>query len=393
MATATAWSTTTSDGRYAPFGGGGGGTQLGGIFNLDDFTGNNDDARFAAARSFAISQPYDPVIAFSNKAYTFNNQYDAWQGMRLWGTAGMAGTEFRSTNQITVPSGGLFRLPTAKDYHIQGLSFRSASNGAWVVPGAQSGANGVWTDMVVSHCGFYGFGPNFFSGALTRANWQYWYVNSGQDTQIKIGGSDSALWTEGVSFMSCQAPLSRDIPHINTGALSNSKIGKMYVTPQGGYAIRIVQPSMGLVLDNFTSTDWSRTGVNATQRAALKIEGGTGCVVNNMIIFYSNTAGLDQGDVMVTGGEQHTFVSPTFVMTHNGYTSPNLVGSPTPQIPCIYTTVPIRVIAPIAVGGRPKVLQQATAGLLNVTGVATHTTTTSSDPQSWRIVTGTGFTT
>lgn len=329
---------------------------------LDSFAGANDDAKLAAAMSYCGSQTYKPTIVIGNRSHTFNNAITPYSGFRLLGSSGTRANEFRSTNKVKTPAGGWLTVSSNKDYNITGVSFEGTSNGAFLVPTDQSGSGGVWTDLNITNCGFSLYGPTFFSGAFTRANCQYWYVNSGTNTQIKLGGSDCAWWTDGVSFMS-SAGNTQDVPLLDTGGLANSRLGKLYQTPQGGYGVRIQNGRMGLVFDNFTMTDWGRTDPNLmTMRAGIRIEGGEGVVFNNPIIFAVNANKVDPGDIMVVGGSQHVFNAPIFAKTYNGYTSPNLANGE--QTPAIYTTVPIRVTNPISVGGRPKILQQASAGLI-----------------------------
>jgi hypothetical protein len=345
-----------------------------GCVAFDSFTGT-DVQKWSAALSYLGSQSYKPTLVMSNRFHDLSGANAATlpQGFRLSGPLGGVGREFGSTVLVKCPTGGLLAVSGAKDFTIQGVSFDGTSNGAFLVPTDQSGSGGVWTDFTVRDCGFRGFGPSFFKGAVTRANFQTWYVNSGRDTQLALGGTDSAMFNDGVSYMSGPGNAA-DVPFFDTGGLANTRIGKMYITPTGSYALRVRNGRMGLTFDSFTITSWNHSGTQAVQRAGIIVEGGEGVAFNNLIVFGVNASAQDKGDVVCCGGQGHVFNSPVFIKTYQGFTAPNMASGQ--QVPAIYTTVPIVVSNPISMGGRPKLLGQSVAGLISC-----------NDP-SWKIVTG-----
>lgn len=350
-----------------------GNTEKYGAVPFDAFDGANDDAKMVAARTYIRGRTYKPALVSANRSHTFNDTYPLdIQGFTWTGPPGATGREFESGVSIKCPAAGLFSVTSAKDFTLRGLSFEGTSNGAFVVPTSASGSQGIWTDLNIIDCGFKLFGPNFFTGALTRCNFHRWYVNSGTDTVLSVGGSDSSLFTEGVSFMSSASQSTRK-EMFNTNGLANTNLGKLYITPQGGRGVVVGNGRMGLTFHDLTITDPNRSGSLQTQGAAITVLDGEGVRFDSPIIFCANAGTTDgnpdPGDITVTGGHDHVFDSPVFVAGYSGSTAPN-VGQA-----ALYTTVPVRVMNPISVGNRPKILRQSSAGLI-----------TCNDP-SWTITT------
>lgn len=259
--------------------------------------------------------------------------------------------EFRNTCKVHVGNAnGLFSVGTNKDFCIRGIGFEGSGN--FIAP---SGSN-VLTDCNILYCGFQGFNC-VYNGKILRCNFSNWYVNGGTGTQLSLGGSDSVLF-EGMNFMG--GTIDAGLPFVQINTLAQTKLGKLYITPQGGYGLQVNGSSdcEGLVFYDFMMTCWGRTGSTATQQAGIQITGGEALTFYGSQIFNVNAADTSPGDITVTGGQDHIFDGVQFIGTHAGFTSVNLTK------PAIYTEVPIVVRSPRAVGGRPKTLQQSTAGLI-----------------------------
>ncbi len=364
-----------------------------GVVPFEGFIGATAAEKWASVKAF-YREPANskrPVLQMSNGFYdlsgTATEPLDI-AGLKMVGPGSVGETEFGYSCEVKVPATGLWSVPpaAAKDFRFKGIGFLGTSNGAFVAPSAQSAADGDWKDLSIEDCGFKGFGPTFFQAALTRANFQRWYVNSGTDTRAAWGGSDCTFFTNGVAFMSSAQQGARQ-ELINTGGLANSAFGKIYLTPQGGRGLVVGNGRMGLTFDNFTSTDPNRTGLKQTQGAAITVQGGEGVTFRSPVIFCANAGTTDgnpdPGDITVTGGHSHVFDAPVFVGNYSGVFAPNVSQA------CIYTTVSITVIAPIAVGSRPKILREATAGLIDLVGAGTgDPRTPSGTSRGWKITTG-----
>lgn len=360
-----------------------------GVIPLDSFPGSSDVAKWDSALTYIGAQTYKPTLVLSNDSYDLRTATAKVmpKGFRWSGPLGGKGVEFGNTNRVLCPTNGLFAVGPTKDFKISGISLESTTNGKFLVPSSPSGSEGKWEDFELTGCSLKGFGPDFIKGAVTRCHWHEWYVNSGTNTSMSIGGTDSALWTNGQSFMS-SAGNDANTFLIDTGALANSRIGHNFLTPQGGGGINIPNPRQGLIVEGgFRMTSTGRTGDLRTQRAGIRVgaSGGDGAVFNDVLIFAVNCAGIDPGDITVLGDPAqghggHVFNNPQFWHHAGSYVAPNLVGitaetPPADVPPAIYTTVPIVVNNPISNGGRPKVLREATPGLI-----------TCNDP-SWTVVT------
>lgn len=313
--------------------------------------------------------PYKPTLVFANGVYDLRGipARACPTGFRWTGPLGARGREFRTTCKVILPAGGLFKISTTKDHQITGLSFEG---GLLFAPIPVDGSKGAWTDLDVTKCGFQGL-TRVMEGAMLRANFQEHYINGATQTPLKLGGSDCELYTAGTTYVSGKIPATQ--AYIDTGALANSKIGKAYVTPQVGYALRVANGRNALNFYGFVSDCTGRSPVDSTQGAAIRVEGGEGVAFFGGKVFNANAGNLDPGDVMFTGGHDHIVMGMHFQRqvdpAGTGYVAPNVTRA------AIYTTVPLWVISPVAVYGRPKVLQQAAAGLIRC-----------NDP-SWQIIT------
>lgn len=342
----------------------GGPFQLGlpGTCALDSFIGANDDALLTSALSYAAAQTYKPTILFGNRAHTFTNTYPlSYNGLRISGPLGGMEREFRTTCMAACPSGGLFSFVNGvKDIAVRGISFQGS--GQWMKTFPTDNSQGALTDFNLDHCGFFGF-ASVLTGTVLRAHIGDLYVNGATGTQLNLGGSDSTLF-DGMCFMSGQLPA--NTPYVSL-AMSASDVGRLYCTPQGGYALQITYSAGGLVIHDYMADGTGRSGSTATQQAGIQQTGGLDVIYDRIWVFNCNVAGTSKAQVTVTGGTA-VFNMPRFPGA-NGTTKNGWVG------PAIYTTVPIRVCSPRASNGGNPVLQQASAGLI-----------TCDDP-TWQILT------
>ncbi|HEX3812060.1 MAG TPA: hypothetical protein VHX59_04385 [Mycobacteriales bacterium] len=339
-----------------------------GVAPVDSFAGDNDDEKFAAALAYAKAQTYKPTIVFSNRAYSFTRTFPMdFRGLRISGPLGGLAREFGTTNQVSCPTGGLFSVVagTTVDAAISGLSF--FGKGRFIADTPLDASGPILTDTTISDCGFSGF-ATIFTGTVLRASIQRIYANNLTGSGFVLGGSDCWLFTDGPNYMSGNLPATT--PYVDLVNLSQSDVGRLYVTPQGGYALRIRDSFGGLNVRRFMSDGTGRTGALATQNQGLLITGGHGVKIEDFWCFNVNASGSAQGEIVVTGGEGLVFDSPVFPRSHGPFTAVNT------SSPCIYTTVPIVVSNPQAPTGHPKLLRQSTAGLITLTGAPGWTITT-----------------
>lgn len=338
-----------------------------GVAPVDSFSGDTDDDRFAAALAYAKAQTYKPTIVFANRDYSFTRTFPMdFRGLRISGPLGGLAREFASTNRVSCPQGGLFSVVAGTvDVAISGLSF--FGEGRFIADTALDATGPILTDASISDCGFSGF-ASIFTGTMLRTSIQRIYVNELTGSAFVLGGSDCWLFTDGPNYMSGNLPATT--PYVDLVNLSQSDVGRLYVTPQGGYALRIRDSFGGLNIRRFMSDGTGRTGSLATQNQGLLITGGHGIKIEDFWCFNVNASGSAKGEIVVTGGEGIVFDSPVFPRSHGTFTAVNTTS------PCIYTTVPIVVSNPLAPTGHPKTLRQSTAGLITLTGAPGWTVTT-----------------
>lgn len=335
--------------------GSGPGTRALGIVAVEDFRtgGMDDDTALAAAVHYAAAQTYKPAIVFANRSYDVTRPVRAYSGLHL--TQLGHGEEFRLGQSIRVPAGGLVAFDDdAHSITLEELSCLLQDH--LLEPIAQDASQGAWRDVRVLGGGTSG-GTTLLQGAFLRLDFQPSYVNDVSDSVLRIGGSDSWLFTRGPHYVSGTLPADR--PFLDLGNLGQSVVGSAFITAEGGYGVAISGRATGLRLIGTMVDATRRTGRTATQLAGVQLTGGIDTTVTDLWVFNANVSGQSPGLVTVTGGEDILFIGPRFPGAVDGQPAADVDG------PCIHTTVPITVIAPKA-PGRAKLITEAEAGLVTL---------------------------
>lgn len=237
----SAWAPAT------PAAGGGSGDGGPESIYIADFAGATDDAKFAAARSYAAAQTYRPPIQLLAKAYSFA-PFASYDGLRLIGAPGPSSQADRASDagsmatRINCTGSGYWLTVTADqesgaayDISIEGIAFRGNSNLAWIGHATNqlnysSISNVTFSDfktvlgtqtnkLLLLGCVFHGF----------------WQINNSYDGACHIGGSDNALWTDGLLLDSNTAYVASGQYHLKCSYLAKSTIGFIYVTCEGDW--------------------------------------------------------------------------------------------------------------------------------------------------------------
>jgi hypothetical protein len=328
-----------------------------GMVSVEQFreSGRDDDAVLAAAMRHAAAQTHPPAIVFANRGYDLTRPVRPFSGLHL--RSFPFGDEFRLGQQLTLPAGGLLRFdPEVRAVTLENLACRVRDHLLEPIP--RDASAGAWTDVRVLGGGYDG-GTTLIEGAVLRLDFQPAYVNNVTDSVVRIGGSDSWLFTRGPHYVSGTLPADRaflDLAH-----LGQSVVGSAYVTAQGGYGVSISGNGTGLVLNGALVDATGRTGATATQLAGVQITGGTDTTLNDLWVFNANVSGASPGLVTVTGGTDVLLTNPRFPGANSGQVAADTKG------PCIHTTVPITVIAPKA-PGRARLITASSPGLVTLVG-------------------------
>ena len=223
---------------------------------LDDFAGADDDDKFTAARSYAAAQTYRPPIQLLPKSYSFS-PFASYDGLRLIGAPGPSSQADRGSSpgsmatRVNCTGSGYWLTVTADevagaayDISIQGIAFRGNSNLAWL--GHASNQLNYSSISDVSFSDFrtvLGTQSNkllilgcVFSG--------FWEINNSYDGAIHIGGSDNALWTDGLLLDSNTAYVASGQSHMKLSYLAKSTIGGsgiVYITCEGDWGGLLIE--------------------------------------------------------------------------------------------------------------------------------------------------------
>lgn len=227
---------------------------------IETFTGATDDAKFAAACSYAAAQTYRPPILLLPKNYSFA-PFNTFDGLRLVGAPGgssqadRAGAAGAVATRVTCTGSGSWLIPTADqksapyDISIQGIAFTGNSGLAWwehasmplwysnlrdlTFSGFKSVLGTQSNKMLVTGCVFDGF----------------WQINNSYDGAIHIGGADSILWSDGLLLDSNTAYVGSGQYHMWLDYLAKSQVGGagvIYITAEGDWGgIKITGSTTG----------------------------------------------------------------------------------------------------------------------------------------------------
>jgi hypothetical protein len=340
---------------------------------LDSFTGVSDDAKLAAAMSYAAAQTYPPPILLGRRAHTFTSgPYNLYNGFRLIGSPVTGEREFSSTGPqtvatisstsfLTVPSGGV------KNGTIRGIQFRASSGTVdWLTQVSDLASGPIINDFDFWDLAWVGF-RTIMRARHLRCSIERTYINNGTQTQFYLGGSDNYYWMTGRSYMSSTAlPVSQY--YLRFGSMSDTKVGPMYITPQVATGVRIDGGAGDL---QFWGTRFDCTGRNSStgcQGAALYITAGTGhqfhdCWFFNNAVNPSGTGRGDKGQVWITGGNEILFENCAWSggATRTGMATP----SGTPAIYAASGASGVKVVSPMAPASGTKLLQHQTSGVIS----------------------------
>lgn len=328
-----------------------------GLLAVEDFRtrGASDDEVLERALRHAAAQSRKPAVVFANRTYDLTRPVRPYPGLHL--RSFPFGDEFDNGQLITLPAGGLISFDRdANALTLENLSCRLRDRLLPAILGDAS--TGAWTDVRVIGGGYTGPGP-LLEGSFLRLDFQPRYVNGLTDSALRIGGSDSWLFTSGAHFVGGTLP--PDVPFLDLAYLGQSTVGGAYITAQGGYGVDISGSAPGLQLEGTKVDATNRRGSTATQLAGVQIRGGVDTTIDDLWVFNADASGRSGALVSVTGGTGLVLNRPRFPGSNAGSVDAH------PTTACIHTTVPITVVAPAATG-RAALITQSDPGLVTLVG-------------------------
>ncbi|TDD97182.1 hypothetical protein [Actinomadura rubrisoli] len=342
--------------------------------SLNSFAGATSDAKFAAALAYARAQTYKPAIVLPLGTITLSGgPYEFFDGMRLSGPLAAGDREFQNTGPqcvVNVTNNALFQMPSnntanVKNGYIRGIQFRTSAGVDWMVRSPDFATGPVMQDVDIRDVAWVGFSSVMWARHL-RCSIERTYINNGTDTQFKLGGSDNFYWTEGFSYMSGNVPATGYYVYFT--AMTRTKVGPIYVTPQFGTAFRLEGGSGGLVFNGTLIDCAGRTTTNAAQGAGVFIHSGQGHVFRDCWFFNNAVNPAATGRA---GEKGQVFIkSPAAEILFdgcqwNGGAKESLVTpAGTPAIYAQTGAANIKVQNPLAPNGGVKLLQQQSAGII-----------------------------
>lgn len=289
---------------------------VGGV-RIEEFAGASDDAKFAAARSYAAAQTKRPAIMFDAKNYTLG-PFNTYDGMRLIGVPGGSNSADRSAEsatatKITCTGSGAWMtsVEDAKpgqswNVSIEGIAFKGNSNLSWWLTGSI-----VCWIYNIRDCSMSGFKTVYGSQSskllINACTFDgYHNINNSYQGAINIGGSDNSLWIDGLLLDSTTAALAAGGAsnqfHMTLSSLSKTTIGggDLYITNEGGWGgIKVTGGGTGgpIIFNGLAIVEGRNAGAPGTN-ASVRIDGGWS-VFNNLwasftsgVSPYQQTAGL-----------------------------------------------------------------------------------------------------
>lgn len=340
---------------------------------LDSFTGANDDAKLAAAITYAKAQTYAPAILLGNRAHTWAGNYDMFNGMRIVGSGFTTEREFSTTGPqcvVTVSGSSLFNVPAGgvKNVWISGIQFRASSGTVnWLTPVADLGAGPIMNDCTFERLAWVGFKTIMWARHL-RVHIERTYVNNSTDTPFKLAGSDNYYWTEGKSYMSSTTQSASSF-YLWFTHMSRSRVGAVYITPEKATAVRIDGSYGDLQFAGTLLDSTGRSLTTACQGAAILITGGRGMVFDKCW-FFNNAANpastsrspQDKGQVYIRGSASDLLFNGC--SWAGGAAQTVVTPAGTPAIYAATGVSNVKVVAPIAPASGTKLLQHQSAGII-----------------------------
>lgn len=217
---------------------------------LDSFSGADDTAKLVNAMSAVGGDTYHRTIQLKNRSYTFDTTATrtAFDGLRIAGPQGYSNPERgagadAACKIVLSGSGAFLTNPSGVDVFsvsLRDLVFVGGSSASIL---RQTGSNS-WYCLEMK--GIYSAGLLSVLGTqaskllITAAEfWGPWEINNCYNGAFHLGGSDNALWTDGMlldsgtAFNTAGSAVGQ--AHLWCDSLDKTYIGPLYITAEGGW--------------------------------------------------------------------------------------------------------------------------------------------------------------
>jgi hypothetical protein len=262
---------------------------------LDSFDGASDTAKLAAAISYAGAQTYAPVIALSNRKYTFTAELGrVYDGFTIEGPADswkssaaakQSGCEvaLNLTPRAGEPAGYWLEATsgTIWNWAVRNIYFSGTGSTQFLRAKGAANGGGLLDGCTFHSLQFNGFRTVFGNGSEKCAMQLcvidgYWSIQGCTDTACRIGGSDNrGIFADGLNIDSGASAGGKY--HMIFDYCSKSNVGPVYVNcdSAGWRGVKILGNNANADgLDFYGVTIEGRNATNAAQGELVTVQGG-----------------------------------------------------------------------------------------------------------------------
>lgn len=224
-----------------------------GCADLDTFLGADDDAKLAAALSYAAAQTHRPAIRFPARAVTLNvGGLVPFDGMKLIGPYGSDGPKnigvngTMNTHRINVGVGhgtdslfnGAGLAVPVYDIQVRDLAFKATNTGSqfWHQPtGTASIYAAAFHSLTFENFKHVIGNPTNLAYTTQVLFTGHWQVLQGYDTQFNVDGSDNDFWGHGYLNIGSTQSVGPGVYLMMWEGVSKTKFGHIYATVSPGW--------------------------------------------------------------------------------------------------------------------------------------------------------------
>jgi hypothetical protein len=298
----------------------------GGVVQMDSFPGANDDAKLAAAMSYAAAQTYIPAIQLPARMITFDRGgLTPYNGMKIIAPFGSNGPKDQDLSGSLANHQVVLNVGTGtsswfngtnvyNNIYIGGIAFANPGvNGQfWHQP--PSTAPGLYACQFdsLSFSGFSSVFGNPSAGcAMTQVSFTgHWVVIGFTNAAMNLVFSDCSFWADAICNMSTTAPApSAGTPMFQLSG-GKSRMGMLYLTTWPGWVGLNLAGGSGVPMTFYSLVIEGTSATNATY-PLVTVAAGTWTIENGLFDYLNPASGVN--GVITQSGGQLTLNSPRYM--------------------------------------------------------------------------------
>lgn len=291
-----------------------GATAVPGFVLMDSFAGTTDDAKLAAAMSYAAAQTFRPAIMLPARLSTFNvGGLTPYNGMRIIGPLGASGPkdpeDGNLANHLVVLNVGSDKsawfngTSAVYNVYVGDIVFQEGNPRAQFWNQPLSSGPGLYACQFHGLT-FYGFQSVFGSPseqcAMTQVTFTgHWVFANFRNTVVNLAGSDNDFWSGGyANIQTDQAAPAAGTPYLAL-SVGKTKLGYTYLTTVPGWG-GVNMTGVGYAVSWFGPT-FEGTSANPANYPFLNVSGGYLTVYGGRFHYLNPASGVN-GAIVQSGG-------------------------------------------------------------------------------------------